>query len=200
MRIVKVVVLLFVLTLSCQLSVMAQQNKVVVVPMEDGSLLPIVTKPELPSNPIYLQDAIDKPMVWNQGWDTNIGHKTKIDPTVVIKFQGIRPTPYGSSNSIYYNAPEIKHWGLQRTFNSDKPIYAKGALFIDKGQTVEGGVFEWSLNRQGFMSLYNIFTKKSKYPPWMQRWTPPRSGDKVWFVLVSDDERFSSNPFTFIWP
>lgn len=184
------------------------QNKVAVVPMGDD-LVPItipveevVPVPVPPTNSPYLDDALPKPIVYNQGWDKSIGHRTKIDPTVKISFTGIGTTPWCCNNAITYTpGPQIQHWGLQTNFPSSKAIYAKSVLLIDRGGLLQGGVFEWSLNRQNFVSLGNIQNPHGSQP-WLHAWkaAQPRRGERVYFYLMSDDERFSSNPFTFIWP
>lgn len=171
----------------------AAQNKVVVIPMGDGDIMPLVVNS---GPPVYLDEAIDKPIVWNKGWDTSIGHRTKLDPTVQISF--IRLEPVFGSPGIIFTGREIRHWGEQTLLRSSKKIYAKAVLMVDKGDTVEGGAFEWSLNNQGFMSFHNILSNGSD--GWIRAWTDPRPGEKVWFFIISDDEQYSSNPISFIWP
>lgn len=183
------------------LTVALAQNKVIVVPVGDDDLMtiPIKSEPEEPAEPSpYLEDAIDKPIIWNKGWDKNIGHKTKIDPTVQIELVDLRQVL--GYPGIIYPANEIRHWGEQTYYTgSSNPIYAKAVLLVDKGDAVEGGAFEWSLNKQGFMSFKNIL-KTGSSTRWVLEWTDPRPGEKVWYFIMSDDEKYSSNPISFIWP
>jgi len=176
------------------------QNKVIILPMEDD-LMPLILPPEPEPEPEpspYLEDAIDKPIIWNKGWDTNIGNKTMIDPTVQISL--IRLDTVFDFPGIIYTPNEIRHWGEQTYYNgSSNPIYAKAVLLVDKGEAVEGGIFEWSLNKQGFMSFKNIL-KTNSSTGWVLAWTDPIPGEKVWFFIMSDDEKYSSNPISFIWP
>ena len=160
----------------------------------DDTYIPIIgaSKPSP-----YLEDAIDKPMIWNKGWDTSIGNIIQIDPTVNIVFKRIEQV-FGHPG-IIYTGREIRHWGEQRFFNSSKRIYAKAVLMVDKGSTVQGGAFEWSLNKQGFISFHNILRTDSN-AGWIRAWTDPRRGEKVWFFIMSDDEKYSSNPISFTWP
>ena len=198
---VKSILVSILFLVSCSLTAVAQ-NKVVVIPVDDGFMpmvLPAPPEPEpvAPVDAVFLDEAIGKQMVWNKGWDTSIGHRTKMDPTVKISL--IRLEPVFGYPGIIYPGNEIRHWGLQQVFISPKKIYAKGALFIDRGSFVEGGPFEFSLNQQGFMSFHNI-VRKDAQSGWIGAWTDPRPGDKVWFFIISDDERLSSNPITFTWP
>lgn len=176
------------------------QSGAVVVPLGDELItIPVEGEPSP-----YLEDAIKKErkdrrkkIIWNKGWDNVIGHKTIMDPTVKISLTRLEPV-FGYPG-IIFTANEISHWGEQTVFPASKTIYAKGVLMVDKGNTIEGGPFEWSLNRQGFMSFHNILRKD--YPaPWIAAWKDPKPGDRVWFFIMSDDERFSSNPISFIWP
>lgn len=193
--------LIFFLLFASAPMVSAAPNKVVVVPMGDGAFTPIVIpqpepEPE-PFVPIYLDEAIDKPIVWNKGWDTSIGHRTKMD--IDVKISLIRLEPVFGYPGIIFTPNQIEDWGEQTYFNSAKKIYAKAVLLVDKGETVEGGAFEWSLNDQGFISFHNIVRTDSS-AAWIRGWTDPRRGDKVWFFIISNDEKFSSNPISFIWP
>lgn len=189
----KTVMVFLLLAINGPLTAFAQ-NKVVVVPTGDDDLMTIMVQSE-PSP--YLEDAIDKPIVWNKGWDTRIGYKTEIDPTVNIIFKRLEPV-FGYPG-IIYTGREIRHWGEQTYFPSSKRIYAKAVLLVDKGDTVQGGAFEWSLNKQGFISFHNIL-RKDNQTGWIGGWTDPRRGEKVWFFIMSNDEKYSSNPISFIWP
>jgi hypothetical protein len=189
------------------------QNKVAVIALpgdkdrpSEAIYVPIFIPPEVVEleQVIYLNDAIGKPIVWNRGWDQNVRDNVEIDPAVQINFSGL--TNLRGFPAVNYNAPEIGQWGEQTYFNSEKEIFAKAVILIDTGgSTVEGGPFEWSRNRQGQISLVNIIRTDYNFPgpnsfPWVRDWIDPRPGDKVWFALLSDDERFSSNPFSFTWP
>ena len=57
-------------------------------------VVPVDPEPEEPQVG-YLDDAIGKPIVWNQGWDTNIGNRTRIDPSVQISFRGFVFADFG---------------------------------------------------------------------------------------------------------
>ncbi len=185
------------------------QPRVAVIPMGDGFIpivIPAPDVPEPPANSGFLDEAIDKPIVWNQGWDTNIGHRTQIDPSVQIKFNGFTTAPFGPNGG--YRAiswtpnARIVDWGEQTYFNpQNHRIYAKAVLLIDRGATVQGGAFEWVLDDQNFVIEHNMF-RPGTTVGWLTNWynSRPRSGDKVWFFLLSDDERFSSSPVSFIWP
>jgi len=178
------------------------QNKIAVVPLsDDGDLMPVLIQPEAapppPTTSPFLDGRFNKPLVWNKGWDTTIGHRTRVDPSVNIQFRRLEPV-FGYPG-IIFTGQEIRQWGEQRFFNSPKRIYAKAVLMVDKGNRLEGGPFEWSLNNQGFISFHNIVRRDSQRG-WIGAWTDPRPGEKVWFFIMSDDERFSSNPISFIWP
>jgi hypothetical protein len=193
-------ILVFLLFLVNFTTVAMAQNKVVVVPTGDDSMMPIVMPEEEvtvdPEEAEFLDQAIGKPIVWSKGWDTSIGNRPKIDPTVKIQLRGREPV-FGYPG-IIFTANEIRHWGLQTAFSTGARIYAKGVLLVDKGASVVGGPFEWSLNNQGFMSFHNIL--RYDHPvAWIAAWTDPRPGEKVWFFIMSDDERFSSNPISLIW-
>ena len=192
----------------------SNKPKVVVIPFGDG-LLPIVIPapivvipapdaPQPPANSGFLDEAIDKPIVWNQGWDTSIGHRTRIDPAVQIRFNGFTTAPFGPNGGYPAIAwtpnARIVHWGEQTYFNSTKRIYAKAVLLIDRGASVRGGAFEWVLDNQNFVIEHNMF-RPGTTVGWLTNWynSRPMPGNKVWFFLLSDDERFSSNPVSFIW-
>lgn len=197
---IKKLILSLSIVLICGPMVTIAQNKVSIIPMSDDVFIPIVmpAEPEPEASP-YLEDAIigdtGKVIIWNQGWDTNIGYKTQIDPTVQINSFSL------GTGSISYTANEIRHWGEQTvSTGSSQPIYAKGVILVDKGATIEGGIFEWSRNNQGYMGFQNI-TKSETSSGWSgPNWPDPSSGQKVWFFIMSDDEQFSSNPITFSWP
>ena len=193
MRIIKSLILLTIFSISCSANVSAQ-NKLAVVPLDDDLMVPIVTESGPPE---FLDEFFDKPIIFNKGWDQRIGHRTRHDPTVNIEFKRLEPV-FGFPG-IIYTANEIRQWGEQRFFRSPKRIFATGVLLVDKGNALEGGRFEWSLNQQGFMSFHNI-VRRDVRGGWIGAWTDPRPGDTVHFFIMSDDERFSSNPITFTWP
>ena len=204
MKINRLIPISLILSIAIPSAIFAE-NKVIVVPLgEDLTSIVIPVEEEVPpaiAEPIYIDQAIGKPIDWNSGWDQSIGHRPMIDPTVKINFRSVAPAPFGSDNAVYYTpGPEITHWGLQNVFNTSFRIYAKGVILVDKegDDFVRGGVFEWSLNRQDFMTLHNI-TGSNFSQSWLNNWRDPAVGDKVWFFLMSDDERFTSNPITFTW-
>jgi len=188
MQIVKFL-LVFLLIIVNGSMVAVAQNKVAVIPLDDGIIVPVVI-----SDPTTIEGVIGKPLVFNKGWDTVIGNETKIDPTVILNLTGF------ADGAIFYPGQEIRHWGEQTFFNTALKIYAKAVLMVDRGSFAEGGVFEWSLNNQGRVSLHNIVRTDHQEVGWIRNWTDPRPGDKVWYFLMSDDERFSSNPIEFTWP
>lgn len=209
MHTVKFILIFLILLVSGSIVAVAQ-NKVVIVPMQGDTASPddtvlmaiVIPAPEEPAvESPYLVDAIDKPIVWNQGWDTSIGHNTVIDTSVQISFNGFT-TAFGSYPAIAWTPnASILHWGEQTLLDHPDPrIYAKAVLLIDRGTTVEGGVFEWVVDNQNFVIDHNMFDPTTG--GWLTNWyhNGPRPGDKVWFFIMSDDERFSSNPVSFIWP
>ena len=188
---IKFILVFLILFMNWPMVALAQ---IAVVPLGDD-LFPIAIGQNCPpSNPVTVEDVICKPIIFNKGWDTNVPNLPKIDPTVNIVFQGI------SNGAVTYNGPEIRHWGLQTYFPVNLNIYAKAVLLVDKGDTVEGGVFEWSLNNQGSVHLINIVRTDFPNVAWLANWTDPTPGDTVWYFIMSDDERFASHPFSFIWP
>ncbi len=195
MRSIKVLLIFTVILLNGSMAAWGQ-DKVALVPLDDELTIPVVIKSGVPENPVYLDEAFPKPIIFNKGWDQNIGFRTKLEPTVQIEF--IRREPVFGYPGIIFTANEIRQWGLQRFFIAPKDIYAKAVLMIDKGDTIEGGPFEWSLNKQGFMSFHNVVRTDSN-SGWIRAWTDPRPGDTVYFFIMSDDEQFASNPIEFIW-
>lgn len=208
MKIVKFLSVFSILLMSLPI-VASAQNKVVVVPLQgdtaspsDTIFYPIVIPGKAePENLVFLEDAIGKPIVWNKGWDTSIGHRVKMDPAVNINFLRLDPNIFGYLG-IRFTPKDIKHWGEQRYFSPNAPqkIYSKAVILVDKGSTAQGGVFEWTYNRQGFVSFHNILRRDGHEHAWIAGWTNPQRGEKVWFFIMSDDERFSSNPLSFTWP
>jgi len=198
MRSIQILFVFIVFTLSGSMSAWGQ-NEVNLISLGDGVVVPIVKEPEepeIPENPEFFDQFFTKPIVFNRGWDQRIGHRTRYDQTVNIQFRRLEPV-FGFPG-IIYTGNEITHWGEQQFFTSPKRIYATGVLLIDRGDRLEGGRFEWSLNRQGFMSFHNI-TRRDVTRGWIGAWTDPRPGDTVHFFIMSDDERFASNPITFTW-
>lgn len=176
------------------------QNNVVVIPSGDDLI--VIPAPGTPANSGLLVDAIDKPVVWNQGWDTGIGYNTQIDPSVQISFNGFSSLPCCGLAIAWTPNASIRHWGRETTINSPThAIYAKAVLLIDRGATVEGGAFEWVIDNQNLVIIHNLHISGPNQA-WVEKWNihQPRSGNKVWFLLMSDDRRFSSNPVSFIWP
>jgi hypothetical protein len=187
------------------------QNKVVILPFDDArggtDLMPLVIPaPEVPEEPPvaspYLVDAIDKPVVWNQGWDNGIGYNTVIDTSVQISYNGFSSLPCCGPAIAWTPNASIRHWGRETTINSQThAIYAKAVLLIDRGATVEGGAFEWVIDNQNLVIIHNLHISGPNQA-WVEKWNrdQPRSGQTVWFFLMSDDRRYSSNPVSFIWP
>lgn len=180
-------------------------NEVVLLPLGDnneGDVFPLIIPApateqpdEIPSG--ELAEALPKPMIFNKGWDQTLNNITLIDPTVSISLKSI--TPVFGYPGILFDATEIRHWGVQTFWSGGTDLYAKGVLLVDKGDALEGGPFEWARNQQGHMSFHNIV--RADHPAsWIRDWTDPRPGEQVWFFLLSDDEKYSSNPITFIWP
>ena len=150
----------------------------------------------------YLDQAIPKKIVINRGWDRQIGHRTKIDPNVKIRFKGLKPYHGVAKGMVTYDTLSIKHWGKQRYLpglaEDRGGIFGKSVILIERGANAEGGTFEWSLDKQHWMGLWNIVRPDNKDWGWQP--PAPKSGDKVWFYITSDDERWSTNPITFTWP
>jgi hypothetical protein len=169
---------------------------------DDTSSGPRITElPPIIAGATYLDEAIGKTIRWNRGWDKSMGHRSKLDPNV--KLTNFRVTIKPSYRTqVNYNKVQIKHWGEQNYFKIDRHvIYAKAVVLIDRGDYVEGGPFEWSLDNQDWIGLANIILPKpSDAQGWVKEWLPPPSGQVAWFFLMSDDERFASNPIPFNWP
>lgn len=206
MKTLKYLAVGIVLSLAVPFSANAQ-SKAVVVPFGDDLLtIPLPSAGADPDAP-RLEDRIGKPIVINKGFDQTVNNDTMVDPRVKIELLNIRGDINGHREIgiIYSNNPadiDIVRWGLQRVFPAPPGvnIFAKGVLLIDRGDFAEGGPFEFSFTGQTQMSFFNIVRRDRNDVAWIRNWTDPRPGDKVWFYLQSDDERFSSNPITFTWP
>ena len=185
---------------SSSLTVFAQQRAAVVPSDDEFIVIPLPEEPQVepPTTPVFVQDAIGKPVIFNRGFDTNIGGEMRIDPTVRLTFRSLEPV-FGFPG-ITYAPVQIRHWGEQRFFPSSLEIFATGVLLIDRGDRAEGGRFEWTINNFDRMSFHNIVRRDGFNVAWIRNWIDPQRGDKVWFFLMSDDERFTSNPITFTWP
>lgn len=177
------------------------QNKVNIVPLDDGLTIPILIEeepvvPVIPEDPEFLDQFFTKPLIFNKGWDQTVPNRIRIDPTVKIEF--IRQEQVFCCRGVIFTPNEIRQWGEQQLFQSPLKIYSAGVLMVEKENTLEGGRFEWTLNQQGFISFHNVV--RTDFPAnWIRDWTDPRPGDTVHFFIMSDDERFSSNPITFTW-
>ncbi len=195
MRSIKILIAFFAILLSCT-STASAQNKVALVPLDDDIFVPILVEPEIPENPEFLDEFFTKPLIFNKGWDQSVPNRIRIDPTVKIEF--IRQEQVFCCRGVIFTPNEIRQWGEQQLFQSPLRIYAAGVLMVEKENTLEGGRFEWTLNQQGFISFHNVV--RTDFPAnWIRDWTDPRPGDTVHFFIMSDDERFSSNPITFTW-
>jgi len=194
MRFIKISLASIAFLLSSSLTVYAQ-SKITVVPLDDDLFVPIVVD-KIPENPEFLDQFFTKPLIFNKGWDQTVTNRIRIDPTVKIEL--IRQEQVFCCRGIIFTPNEITHWGEQQLFTSPLRIYSAGVLMVERENTLEGGRFEWTLNQQGFISFHNIV--RTDFPAdWIRRWTDPRPGDTVHFFIMSDDERFSSNPITFTW-
>ncbi len=198
MRFIKTSLATIAILLSTSLTVFAQV-KVAVLPLDNDLFVPIVTgeeEPEIPENPEFLDQFFTKPLIFNKGWDQTVPNRIRIDPTVQIEF--IRQEQVFCCRGVIFTPNEITHWGEQQLFSSPLKIYSAGVLMVEKEDTLEGGRFEWTLNQQGFISFHNVV--RTDFPAnWIRDWTDPRPGDTVHFFIMSDDERFSSNPISFTW-
>ena len=184
------------------------QNRVVVLPLGDDDLhvIPLAAEEEpVPTVAEFIDEAIGKEIRWTKGPDTNVASPPRIDPTVVISFLG--NTGLSERNLIWertlinFDRNRISHWGEQQVFDSGSVrIYGTSVLMVDRGDFVEGGRFEWVGDNQGFVLWNNVVRTNRPDVPWIRNWTDPKEGDKVYFFLMSPDERFSSNPIEFIWP
>ena len=180
------------------------QSRSVVVPAGDSGLMVIPLPPEKVENPEFIDQAIGKEIRWTKGPDVDVASPPRIDPTVVISFQG--NTGLSERNLIWerslikFGANKISQWGEQQVFDAPVKIYGVSVLMIDRGDYVEGGRFEWVGDNQDFVLWNNVVRTNRPDVPWIRNWTDPREGDKVYFFLMSPDERFSSNPIEFIWP
>ena len=204
MKAIKTSALYVLLIAILPLNVFAQA---VTVPMGDGAEdltviplpPPVPVAPPAPVAPVFIQDAIGKPIRFTRGFDTSIGGELRIDPTVQINLVRFEPV-FGFPGIVYTPRPQIIHWGLQQFFTTSQAIYATGVLMIDRGDFAEGGRFEWTVNNFDRLSFHNIVRTDGFEAAWIRNWTDPVRGDTVHFFLMSDDERFTSNPITFTWP
>ena len=197
MRFIKILFASLAILLGSTLTVNAQ-NEVALVPLDEDIFIPIIveSEPQIPENPEFLDEFFTKPIIFNKGWDQNVPDRIRIDPTVQIEF--IRQEQVFCCRGVIFTPNEITHWGEQQLFSSPLRIYSAGVLMVEKENTLEGGRFEWTLNQQGFISFHNIV--RTDFPAnWIRDWTDPRPGDTVHFFIMSDDERFASNPITFTW-
>jgi len=178
------------------------QNNAVVLPSDDGfQVVPIPASPATPSN---IEEAIGKEIRWTKGPDVDVAAPPALDPDVVISFQG--NTGFSEDGLLWersiinFGANEIRHWGEQQVFDAPVEIFAASVLMVDRGDYVEGGRFEWVGNNQCFVLWNNVVRTNRPDVPWIRNWTDPREGDKVYFFIMSPDERLASNPIEFIWP
>lgn len=181
------------------------QGGAIVVPFGDEEFQVISLPEEVVENPEFIDEAIGKEIRWTKGPDTIVASPPRIDPTVVISFKG--NTGFSENGLIWertlinFDANVISHWGEQTAFDSGSVrIYGTSVLMVDKGDYVEGGRFEWVGNNQGFVLWNNVVRTNRPDVAWIRNWTDPNEGDKVYFFLMSPDERFASNPIEFIWP
>ena len=141
-----------------------------------------------------LESLIGKPIKWNRGWEKNF-QTPSLDSKVKLTLVS------AGSHAIKYDQTSSAHWGQGPVSVKGLQLPGMAILLIDGGDFVYGGMFDWFVEppniNAGWRDFNNIYASNSA---WEAEWQAPTSGTNCWFLLMSWDKKYSSNPVSFTWP
>lgn len=163
-------------------------------PKESEEIEKVATNSEKTFPQESLEAIIGKSIKWNRGWEKNFASPS-IDPKVTLSLGSF------GAQAIKYTQSSSAHWGQGPVKLSGMQLPGMAVLLIDSGEYVYGGMFDWfveppSIN-SGWRGFDNIYANNS---PWEAEWQAPASGTQCWFLLISWDKKYASNPVSFYWP